>query len=196
MAANYTANYNLCQWEATDQVLRTDFNQDNAKIDAALKELSLANSVPDLAFYLGQIGLIRKKEGKYVPLRDMICEAFLDSSQFTLSGGAVLQDNTVTLSGAQTGSLTTRSYLFMSRSWSRIWAWVHMSGGDAFLSVNGVPMSEIGSRLSSTVDGVSCLEREYSLDISGQDDSISVKLDLSAYTGSALQVFDFCVFLF
>ena len=36
MAANYTANYNLCQWEATDQVLRTDFNQDNAKIDAAL----------------------------------------------------------------------------------------------------------------------------------------------------------------
>lgn len=36
MASNYTENYGLCQWEATDQVLRTDFNEDNAKIDAAL----------------------------------------------------------------------------------------------------------------------------------------------------------------
>ena len=36
MSTNHTTNYDLCQWEATDQVLRTDFNQDNAKIDAAL----------------------------------------------------------------------------------------------------------------------------------------------------------------
>ena len=36
MSTNHTPNYNLCQWEATDQVLRSDFNQDNAKIDAAL----------------------------------------------------------------------------------------------------------------------------------------------------------------
>ena len=36
MSTNHTANYDLCQWEATDQVLRTDFNADNAKLDAAL----------------------------------------------------------------------------------------------------------------------------------------------------------------
>lgn len=36
MASNYTENYGLCQWEATDQVLRTEFNEDNAKVDAAL----------------------------------------------------------------------------------------------------------------------------------------------------------------
>lgn len=36
MASNYTENFGLCQWETTDQVLRTDFNEDNAKIDAAL----------------------------------------------------------------------------------------------------------------------------------------------------------------
>ena len=36
MAANYTEHYELNQWEPTDQVLRTDFNADNAKIDAAL----------------------------------------------------------------------------------------------------------------------------------------------------------------
>ena len=39
MATNYTANYGLCQWEAEDNFLREEFNQDNAKIDAALKGL-------------------------------------------------------------------------------------------------------------------------------------------------------------
>ena len=43
MASKYTTNYNLCQWEASDKVLRTEFNADNAKIDAALG--SLASSV-------------------------------------------------------------------------------------------------------------------------------------------------------
>jgi len=36
MASNYTSNYSLCQWTASDKVLRTEFNADNAKIDAAL----------------------------------------------------------------------------------------------------------------------------------------------------------------
>ena len=37
MSTNHTTNYNLNQWEATDKVLRTEFNEDNSKIDAALK---------------------------------------------------------------------------------------------------------------------------------------------------------------
>lgn len=39
MASNHTQHYGLCQWEATDAVLRTDFNEDNAKIDAELARL-------------------------------------------------------------------------------------------------------------------------------------------------------------
>ena len=39
MASNYTTNYQLNQWEAGDQVLRTEFNQDNQKIDTALAGL-------------------------------------------------------------------------------------------------------------------------------------------------------------
>lgn len=39
MATNQTSNYQLNQWEPTDQVLRTDFNADNAKLDAAIAEL-------------------------------------------------------------------------------------------------------------------------------------------------------------
>ena len=40
MASNYTNNYGLCQWEATDQVLRIEFNEGNAKVDTALRELT------------------------------------------------------------------------------------------------------------------------------------------------------------
>ena len=34
---DHTTNYQLSQWEATDRILMSDFNDDNAKIDAALK---------------------------------------------------------------------------------------------------------------------------------------------------------------
>lgn len=50
MSTNHTANYDLCQWEATDQVLHTDFNEDNAKIEAAL----------------AQLGIFRLESGTYV----------------------------------------------------------------------------------------------------------------------------------
>lgn len=38
--ANYTNNYQLHQWEAGDDFLREDFNQDFQRIDAALGEKS------------------------------------------------------------------------------------------------------------------------------------------------------------
>ena len=40
MASNYTEDYGLCQWEATDQVLREEFNQDHVKIDETLKAMA------------------------------------------------------------------------------------------------------------------------------------------------------------
>ena len=49
MASNYTTNYQLNQWEAGDQVLRTEFNQDNQKIDTALAGLAGQNSILETA---------------------------------------------------------------------------------------------------------------------------------------------------
>ena len=40
MASNYTEHFSLNQWLPDDQVKRTDFNEDNAKLDAALSDLS------------------------------------------------------------------------------------------------------------------------------------------------------------
>ena len=49
MASNYTEHYGLCQWEAADQVLREEFNQDNAKIDETLKTLADKNTALESA---------------------------------------------------------------------------------------------------------------------------------------------------
>ena len=38
--ANYTPNYGLHQWEPGDNFLRTDFNEDFAKLDAAIKQVA------------------------------------------------------------------------------------------------------------------------------------------------------------
>ena len=39
--SNFTENYNLSQWEPEDKVLRGDFNEDNRKIDAAIKAVDV-----------------------------------------------------------------------------------------------------------------------------------------------------------
>lgn len=49
---NKTANYQLNQWEPSDPFLRTDFNEDNAKIDAALAGLDgKVATKPNVEFY-------------------------------------------------------------------------------------------------------------------------------------------------
>ena len=48
MATNQTTTYQLNQWEPTDQVLRTDFNADNAKLDAALANKAETETVSAL----------------------------------------------------------------------------------------------------------------------------------------------------
>ena len=57
MSSQKTEHYELNQWLATDQVLRTDFNADNAKIDGALAEH---------AQKLDWLGSCRIETGSYV----------------------------------------------------------------------------------------------------------------------------------
>ena len=47
--ATYTTNYQLHQWEASDDFLRTDFNEDFAKIDAAIRSaVETAQAKPEV----------------------------------------------------------------------------------------------------------------------------------------------------
>ena len=61
MATNHTSNYQLNQWEPTDQVLHTDFNEDNVKIDTALK--SLDTTIKEQANAMAQFNTQLSKKG-------------------------------------------------------------------------------------------------------------------------------------
>ena len=64
---NQTANYQLSQWEATDRILMSDFNSDNAKIDAALKDHDTALAgkagAADVAALESSVAALQSKAG-------------------------------------------------------------------------------------------------------------------------------------
>ena len=63
MASNHTQHYDLSQWQPTDEVIRTDFNADNAKIDAALN--ALAEGQAALTAEVAKKGNCRIQYGTY-----------------------------------------------------------------------------------------------------------------------------------
>ncbi len=65
---NRTTNYKLCQWEETDRVQRTDFNEDNVKIDAAIKAEADARTAGIAAVnaVLAQRGNCQIVTGQYI----------------------------------------------------------------------------------------------------------------------------------
>ena len=102
MASGYTTNYGLCQWQGADAFLREEFNQDNEKIDAALKaadgKAGRALSGLEAADYnIYNLLLQNEYEGKYTGYkRALVYDGFLDESGIAsmepallLSGGAV-----------------------------------------------------------------------------------------------------------
>lgn len=69
MASSHTAVYQLNQWDAADPVIHTDFNEDNAKIEAALAQLqSEKASMETLLVVATEVGNVKKRldalEGK------------------------------------------------------------------------------------------------------------------------------------
>ena len=80
MASNYTENYGLCQWEAGDAFTRTEFNADNAKLDAALGRTERGMEANRTNLY--NLLLQRDYEGKYTGWKQaLIFDGFQDDSK-------------------------------------------------------------------------------------------------------------------
>ena len=83
MASNYTENYALCQWEPTDQVQRTDFNADNAKIDAALFNKADADALETLA---GTVSALSAAVAEHTTLLESVGNCQLYYTTYTGTG--------------------------------------------------------------------------------------------------------------
>lgn len=202
MASNYTEHYDLCQWEPTDAVQRVEFNQDNAKLDAALAELETAKqrldrAAANLAYYTGRLTAREMLEQQRHPSqRGIHCDLFLSSTGRTFTGGVSLQNNTLVLSGTnQTGSMTTVSSSITKSGWTQAHLWVHHSGGDVAVKLNGEPMEHVWVGYEPSVPGDRCLEQEFVWNGQGKNFS-QVTLELSTGSSSSMTVYDFFVLFF
>ena len=202
MASNYTEHYDLCQWEPTDAVQRVEFNQDNAKLDAALAELETAKqrldrAAANLAYYTGRLTAREMLEQQRHPSqRGIHCDLFLSSTGRTFTGGVSLQNNTLVLSGAnQTGSMTTISSSITKSGWTQARLWVHHSGGDVAVKLNGEPMEHVWVGYEPSIPGDRCLEQEFVWNGQGENFS-QVTLELSTGNSSSMTVYDFFVLFF
>lgn len=202
MASNYTEHYDLCQWEPTDAVQRVEFNQGNAKLDAALAELETAKqrldrAAANLAYYTGRLTAREMLEQQRHPSqRGIHCDLFLSSTGRTFTGGVSLQNNTLVLSGAnQTGSMTTISSSITKSGWTQARLWVHHSGGDVAVKLNGEPMEHVWVGYEPSIPGDRCLEQEFVWNGQGENFS-QVTLELSTGNSSSMTVYDFFVLFF
>lgn len=202
MASNYTEHYDLCQWEPTDAVQRVEFNQDNTKLDAALAELETAKqrldrAAANLAYYTGRLTAREMLEQQRHPSqRGIHCDLFLSSTGRTFTGGVSLQNNTLVLSGTnQTGSMTTVSSSITKSGWTQAHLWVHHSGGDVAVKLNGEPMEHVWVGYEPSIPGDRCLEQEFVWNGQGKNFS-QVTLELSTGNSSSMTVYDFFVLFF
>lgn len=202
MASNYTEHYDLCQWEPTDAVQRVEFNQDNAKLDTALEALETAKqrldrAAANLAYYTGRLTAREMLEQQRHPSqRGIHCDLFLSSTGRTFTGGVSLQNNTLVLSGTnQTGSMTTVSSSITKSGWTQAHLWVHHSGGDVAVKLNGEPMEHVWVGYEPSIPGDRCLEQEFVWNGQGENFS-QVTLELSTGSSSSMTVYDFFVLFF
>lgn len=79
--ASYTANYRLHQWEPEDHFLRTDFNEDFAKLDAAIKGVSTAAAAQAAAVDARVQQLLGSLERTDYNLCNLLLQNYYDGKQ-------------------------------------------------------------------------------------------------------------------
>lgn len=201
MASNYTSNYGLCQWEATDKVVHTEFNEDNAKLEATLHELAIPVGAYKRMAY--QIYCMHMNDYASSGIRGyrggLFLEAFQDDRTIqSMTDGVTVQDGALVLTGTgKTGTMTTVNVSIYHSGWTKILAWVKYSlGGIYDIAVNGVSMTKTQFWSARSTDGIHCQEFQAEGELKNGPSSISVSLTLNTGSSSEAKVYEYGVMFF
>ena len=105
MASGQTTHYDLNQWAAEDQVVREEFNGDNARIDAALNQLQSGSLHTAVGSYVGT-----GQHGQSAPNHldfDFVPKVVI----LTINETAVLECGTVLIAGQTLSAGIGSSYM-------------------------------------------------------------------------------------
>ena len=195
MSTHYTENFDLCQWEPTDPVIRTDFNADNAKIEAALSSLEervamLYRTVPDLAYYIGHLEILDMEERqKILPTQSMVYHSFKISSELSFTGQGSIQNGALLATGA--GTVTTAPRSLGRSDWTQVKLWLRYSGtGTITPHINNNAMEYVSSLLVTNTAGQVCSERTYTWNGVGNS-TATFKIAFDNGGGGSLSLYDF-----
>ena len=121
MATNHTEYYELNQWLSTDQVLRTDFNADNAKMDAALSEMTA--NIPKIVMgtYTGDGTESRTISLPFTPKAVFVCTqwgetGFSEPGHYCGYGGLALDGYPARISYTATGTTTVTEFISITET--------------------------------------------------------------------------------
>ena len=155
VASNYTTNYQLNQWEAGDQVLRTEFNQDNQKIDTALAGLAAQNT--ELAAAVANKGNCQLYTTSYVGTgtynSTSPCSLSFPGTPLVVLIGACSSQGTLlcALSGMPVTFAHSSGYSMNMLTWSgNTLTWYHHMSADGQLNSAGVTYQVIALLATGT----------------------------------------------
>ena len=197
---NATTNYQLSQWEAEDRVLRTDFNADNAKIEAALSSLEERTQAVDaltreLAFYVGRLATLDLTDRKkYMEVRSMYCEGFLFPQYFTRTGGIEFTDGKAVLAGTEPAGTIAYTYQFASRNWTRARMYIVHSDGEVRVKLNGVYMTP-GDRCAYLASDTRRTTQEFNL-TGGPGSNVEMVIEMDRGSRSEMKLYEYSLFVY
>ncbi len=200
MATNQTTNYQLNQWEPTDQVLRTDFNADNAKLDDALTDLAISSrGILHLAYMVYDLALKDYNTSNTHGFRNgLLMDNFKNEDNIAdLTGGMAVQNGALILNGAgKTGTMTTFLKNPGGSGWKRAIGWIrYEEGGTHTLSVNGTPLAVVDGWTTRTSEGTVCEELQVEAEMAGTA-SVTISLTISTGTAAQSKVYEYGVMFF
>ena len=185
-----TERYQLNQWEASDQVRRTDFNEDNAKIEQALAGQADALGMAEqrvTEYYSAFINLAYPiflqaakdyETLKTIGIRQNLFVDTFDTADYvaSLTGEMRVSSGTLFLSNtAAPATMTTVPIDLTDITWSRVMVWVRCDAGAEYvLSINGIVMTQTGSWSGKSLSGSKCTELQLEADISSSSSATFV----------------------
>ncbi len=212
MASNYTASYGLCQWESGDQFIRSEFNQDNQKIDTALKRVAdtAAADLQAVRVQLQSAAQTAQSTAEQA-LDALVPVAAGDSVHFTCSSLGthykmpIVRDSNQRIyagyvfqgTNATTGTVRTKGVSLPSASGVR--AWVRHTGGSVALTFynggNIRKMTHVGTRSTVDSNGNACTEEEFQLTSDQIAAADSLLFTLSLGSNERVELLDYGVVL-
>ena len=212
MASSYTTNYGLCQWEPGDSFVRTEFNQDNARIDAAIKGVAdtaaaetaaLAERVTaadrghtNLTYNVYDMAMKSYYENKVSgQRRAMFVEDFETEDYVAELGGELhVQVGALVLPwSAEPATMTTVPLPLAGVSWSKVFAWVKCLPGVTYtMAVSGIPMTHTGTSAAQSMAGTECQELAFEAAVPGSE-SVVLSLTLTARDQIPPRVYEYGV---